>query len=398
MEAPSKKVYTRIANGVRTQHRWILQVFEHFQKEFEIAAAQKGMCGSCALSLAVIWHDDSGHHCARTTLCSGPREGPSYCMFIRVVLKRPIPRCQPMSKRSLASDSVTSPRKRKSAKPSSNQASLDSFFKSRGTANRKAETVPSGDEGRSGTHGATIVSDSDFFSDIAADEALARRLAEEDGIDVDMLRRMETSAKRTSQAGPSKAVSRQSPEIIDVDLLDDSAQATEPSGSQPAGKSTFKLAARSAEVSAKSASSIPDARDHTVAARRGLATTAEASTNPQYSPLDVDPVTYPLDDCPWKTLSAPYSFLAHALATLSGTRSRIAIMNVLTNALRTVIKFHPASLRSTLYLLSNALSPPYSTVELGLGPSVLSKAIQDVSGLTASALRRLYNSTGDPGK
>lgn len=303
-----------------------------------------------------------------------------------------------MSKRSLASDSVTSPRKRKSAKPSSNQASLDSFFKSRDAANRKAETVSSGDADRSGSRGATIVSDSDFFSDIAADEALARRLAEEDGIDIHMLQRMETSAKQTSQAGPSKAVPRQSPEVIDVDLLDDSAQYTEPGGSQHAGKSTFKLAAHSPEVSATSASSIPNARDHIVATRQSLATTTEVSVNPQYPPLDVDPVAYPLDDCPWKTTSAPYSFLAHALATLSGTRSRIAIMNVLTNALRTVIKFHPASLRSTLYLLSNTLSPPYSTVELGLGPSVLSKAIQDVSGLTASTLRRLYNSTGDPGE
>ncbi|KIP10885.1 hypothetical protein PHLGIDRAFT_100459 [Phlebiopsis gigantea 11061_1 CR5-6] len=208
---------------------------------------------------------------------------------------------------------------------------------------------------------------------------------------------METSAKQTFQAGPSKAVPRQSPEVIDVDLLDDSAQYTEPGSSQHAGKSTFKLAAHSPEVSATSASSIPNARDHIVATRQSLATTTEVSVNPQYPPLDVDPVAYPLDDCPWKTTSAPYSFLAHALATLSGTRSRIAIMNVLTNALRTVIKFHPASLRSTLYLLSNTLSPPYSTVELGLGPSVLSKAIQDVSGLTASTLRRLYNSTGDPG-
>jgi DNA ligase-1 len=36
-------------------------------------------------------------------------------------------------------------------------------------------------------------------------------------------------------------------------------------------------------------------------------------------------------------------------------------------------------------------------VELGLGPSIISKAIQHVSGITPAALKRLYNQTGDPG-
>jgi DNA ligase-1 len=36
-------------------------------------------------------------------------------------------------------------------------------------------------------------------------------------------------------------------------------------------------------------------------------------------------------------------------------------------------------------------------VELGLGPSIISKAIQHVSGVTPAALKRLYNQTGDPG-
>ena len=36
-------------------------------------------------------------------------------------------------------------------------------------------------------------------------------------------------------------------------------------------------------------------------------------------------------------------------------------------------------------------------MELGLGPSIISKAIQHVSGLSSQALRRLYNATGDAG-
>ncbi|KDQ27742.1 hypothetical protein PLEOSDRAFT_1076810 [Pleurotus ostreatus PC15] len=95
--------------------------------------------------------------------------------------------------------------------------------------------------------------------------------------------------------------------------------------------------------------------------------------------------------------AVPYSFLAHALSELSSTRSRISILNILTNAIRVIIEYHSPSLLPAIYLLSNTLSPPYSPVELGLGPSVISKAIQHVSGLSSGALKRLYTSTGDVG-
>ncbi|RDX55136.1 ATP-dependent DNA ligase [Lentinus brumalis] len=123
------------------------------------------------------------------------------------------------------------------------------------------------------------------------------------------------------------------------------------------------------------------------------------SESPTYEPLSVDPPTYDLDCVPWPhNAPVPYSFLAHTLATLSGTRSRIAKLDTLTNALRTICRQHPPSLLPALYLLSNSLSPPYSPIELGLGPSIISKAIQHVSGLSPAALKRLYNQTGDPGK
>ncbi|KAG2078893.1 ATP-dependent DNA ligase [Suillus decipiens] len=119
---------------------------------------------------------------------------------------------------------------------------------------------------------------------------------------------------------------------------------------------------------------------------------------PNYQPLGVEPFVYDIQESPWPANEpAPYSFLVHALATLSGTRSRTIILNTLTNTLRTLLNWHRPSLLPSLYLLSNCLSPPYSPVELGIGPSVISKAIQQISGLSSSALRRLYNSFGDPG-
>ena len=118
----------------------------------------------------------------------------------------------------------------------------------------------------------------------------------------------------------------------------------------------------------------------------------------EYPALAVDAVASQMGVPPWKNEeSAPYSFLAHALASVATTRSRIAILNILTNTLRAIILFHPQSLLPSLYLLSNSLAPPYIGSELGLGMASISKAIQTVSGLTPTALKQLYNKTGDPG-
>ena len=122
------------------------------------------------------------------------------------------------------------------------------------------------------------------------------------------------------------------------------------------------------------------------------------SAHPQYPDLSVDPTSFALDTCFWSTTTrAPYSFLAQALCTLSGTRSRIVILDTLTNTLRSIARYDPPSLLPSLYLLSNSFVPQYVQLELGLGPSVISKAIQHVSGITPLALKRLYNQTGDPG-
>ncbi|EPQ58741.1 hypothetical protein GLOTRDRAFT_36485 [Gloeophyllum trabeum ATCC 11539] len=119
---------------------------------------------------------------------------------------------------------------------------------------------------------------------------------------------------------------------------------------------------------------------------------------PKYGPLIVSPSVFEVDSRVWppnKTI--PYSLLAHALSTLTTTRSRITILNILTNTLRVILQAHPPSLLPALYLLSNTLAPAYDSVELGLGYSVILKAIQHVSGLSSGALKRLYTKTGDPG-
>ncbi|EJD52578.1 ATP-dependent DNA ligase [Auricularia subglabra TFB-10046 SS5] len=116
--------------------------------------------------------------------------------------------------------------------------------------------------------------------------------------------------------------------------------------------------------------------------------------------LSQDPLQFSSASCPWHASNsqAPYEFLAHTLATLSSTRSRILILNALTNTIRLLTVHDPASLLPAMYLLSNGLSPVYLPLpELGIGPAVITKALQHVSGLSNTALRKLYTETGDPG-
>jgi hypothetical protein len=93
--------------------------------------------------------------------------------------------------------------------------------------------------------------------------------------------------------------------------------------------------------------------------------------------LSVDPLLFDpcADSNPWwsEGTGAPYALLVHALQALASTRSRIAILSILTNVLRILIVHDPESVLPALYLLSNSLSPAWEGIELGIGGSIISK-------------------------
>ncbi|CAD6953172.1 unnamed protein product [Tilletia caries] len=93
----------------------------------------------------------------------------------------------------------------------------------------------------------------------------------------------------------------------------------------------------------------------------------------------------------------PYALLTHAFVLVSSTKSRITITTVLTNLLR-VLRIHdPDAILPAVYLISNHIAPPYDGVELGLGGSVLHKAVQSVTGKSSRFLKNLWDRTGDAG-
>ncbi|KAF3905539.1 hypothetical protein AA313_de0203688 [Arthrobotrys entomopaga] len=119
-------------------------------------------------------------------------------------------------------------------------------------------------------------------------------------------------------------------------------------------------------------------------------------------PFDKDPLSFnPLDykslieGLPDKRLT--YGLLTRAFVLINSTRSRIKIVDTLTNFLRTAIACDPSSLLPAVWLTTNDIGPPYEQTELGIGGSIISKALIKVGGLDQKGLRALYNRYGDAG-
>ncbi|KAK9313004.1 hypothetical protein V1524DRAFT_437565 [Lipomyces starkeyi] len=98
-----------------------------------------------------------------------------------------------------------------------------------------------------------------------------------------------------------------------------------------------------------------------------------------------------------KLIPAPYLLLTHLFTQVDATRSRIKIINGLTNFIRLLMLLDKSAITSAVWLSTNSIGPPYTALELGIGGSILSKALKTVSGISAPALKSLYDKYGDIG-
>ncbi|KAJ6783972.1 hypothetical protein PWT90_06387 [Aphanocladium album] len=94
---------------------------------------------------------------------------------------------------------------------------------------------------------------------------------------------------------------------------------------------------------------------------------------------------------------ASYALLTRCFVLVSGTTSRIKIVDTLVNCLRLLIEGDPESLLPAVWLATNSISPAYISMELGLGGSAISKALKQVCGLDSRSLKTLYDKYGDAG-
>ncbi|EXF76535.1 DNA ligase I [Colletotrichum fioriniae PJ7] len=128
--------------------------------------------------------------------------------------------------------------------------------------------------------------------------------------------------------------------------------------------------------------------------------TVSATIPLDQSPLTFDPSAYvPQLKESWAAEGghASYAFLTRCFILVSATQSRIKIVDSLVNCIRVLIEADPESLLPAVWLATNSISPPYISLELGLGGSAISKALKQVCGLDGRSLKTLYDKHGDAG-
>uniref|UniRef100_A0A1I8HIP1 DNA ligase 1 n=1 Tax=Macrostomum lignano TaxID=282301 RepID=A0A1I8HIP1_9PLAT len=106
----------------------------------------------------------------------------------------------------------------------------------------------------------------------------------------------------------------------------------------------------------------------------------------------------PIEDASWSSgQPVPYLALAKTFEAIEATPGRLRILELLCNFLRSVRLLSPKDLLPCVYLCLNQLAPAYEAVELGVGDSVLIKAMALSTGSTVDKIRQRAQVVGDLG-
>ena len=100
----------------------------------------------------------------------------------------------------------------------------------------------------------------------------------------------------------------------------------------------------------------------------------------------------------WKfNENIPYTVVVDTFDAISRVSGRLDKEALFTKLFRAVILTNPNELDAVVYLCSNTLSPAYEGLELGIGDSLLVKAVCEATGRKKDAVEDDYNSNGDLG-
>lgn len=106
----------------------------------------------------------------------------------------------------------------------------------------------------------------------------------------------------------------------------------------------------------------------------------------------------PVEFATWKQEKpVPYAALAATFEKIEPVTKRLEIQRYLCELFRAIIATTPQDLISALYLCCNRLAPAYENLELGIGDSILIKAICSATGRQAKDVKMDYEEEGDLG-
>ena len=94
----------------------------------------------------------------------------------------------------------------------------------------------------------------------------------------------------------------------------------------------------------------------------------------------------------------PYLFLARVFGRIEDEPKRLLITELMADAFRTVIATSPDDLLPMMAVSINKLAPAYEGVELGIGDSIMIKAVSETCGRSVDAIKANIEEVGDLGE
>lgn len=95
--------------------------------------------------------------------------------------------------------------------------------------------------------------------------------------------------------------------------------------------------------------------------------------------------------------AVPYEFIATTFDEICEETKRLAIIGMLCNAFRAVIAHTPEDLLPMVYLCISKVAPAHSGIELGIGDSILLRALAQGTGRQEAQVKKEYEEAGDLG-
>ncbi|XP_039599791.1 DNA ligase 1 [Polypterus senegalus] len=125
-------------------------------------------------------------------------------------------------------------------------------------------------------------------------------------------------------------------------------------------------------------------------------TDAAKETSSDYNPSKSH--YHPVDDAIWSHgQRVPYLAVARTFEKIEEESARLRIIEILSNLFRSIIVLTPQDLLPSLYLCLNRLGPSFLGLELGVGETVLMKAVAQATGRQLDKIKAEAQEKGDLG-
>ncbi|KAK9116185.1 hypothetical protein Sjap_015132 [Stephania japonica] len=106
----------------------------------------------------------------------------------------------------------------------------------------------------------------------------------------------------------------------------------------------------------------------------------------------------PVEHACWRAGEpAPYLHLARTFDLVERERGKIKATGILCNMFRSLLVLSPKDVLPAVYLCTNKIAADHKNLELNIGGSLVSAAIEEACGTNRSKIREMYNELGDLG-